>query len=158
MVTTAPNDGVPDDDDASGTSGSSRSSPMTLSADGSHVVAVPLPSTPEWLQPGTHVSKQLSDGGFVHGIVGPLTDPEGRVVEGSRCCRRAFCWELDVELLELETIAELIANGELKRADASRAPPRVEFVVRTTSGKPDTSGPLEPGSVAPRGTRRESLT
>ena len=75
MVTTAPNDGVPDDDDASGTSGSSRSSPMTLSADGSHVVAVPLPSTPEWLQPGTHVSKQLSDGGFVHGIVGPLTDP-----------------------------------------------------------------------------------
>ena len=142
MVTTAPNDGVPDDDDASGTSGSSRSSPMTLSADGSHVVAVPLPSTPEWLQPGAHVSKQLSDGSIVDGIVGPLTDAEGRVVEGSRCCRRAFCWELDVELLELKTMAELIASGDLVRGDSSRAPPRVEFVVRTTKGKPRLAGAL----------------
>jgi hypothetical protein len=147
MLTTAPNwppRRPADDDDASV---SSRSSPATLAADGSHVVAVLVPSTPEWLQPGAHVSKQLSDGSIVDGIVGPLTDAEGRVVEGSRSSRCAICWELDVELLdvellELERMAALIASGAIERGDSSRAPPRVEFVVRTTSGKPRLAGAL----------------
>ena len=126
------------DDGEPPSSPSGASSPPN-SVQGSEVVEVPAAELPEWLQEGAHVSKVLADGEHVDGVVGPFVGAEGRVIDegGSRI----FCWEDDVTLLKLSTVAELIESGEIERG-SNPTPPLVEFVVRTEKRKPRLAGAL----------------